>query len=46
MNKTMTSMMALGMGAVAAYSMTKNNNNLMSKRGMKKMRKQIMKNVF
>lgn len=45
MNKTMTSLLALGIGA-AAYSMTKGNNNMISGRAMKKMRRRISKAIF
>ncbi|WP_078545448.1 YrzQ family protein [Litchfieldia alkalitelluris] len=41
MNKTFTSLVALGLGA-AAYSMAQR-NNLMNGRKMKKMRKRIVK---
>lgn len=43
MNRTLTSILALGAGAIA-YGATRNRNeNLMSKRGMKKMRKRFMR---
>jgi hypothetical protein len=44
MNKTMTSLLALGIGA-AAYSMSKGNMDLNS-RTMKKMRKRISRAIF
>ncbi|WP_102345463.1 YrzQ family protein [Bacillus sp. Marseille-P3661] len=42
MNRTMTSLVALGIGAVA-YNMARGNNNMFSARNMKKMRKRITK---
>ncbi|WP_458412401.1 YrzQ family protein [Schinkia sp. CFF1] len=45
MNKTMTSLLALGIGA-AAYSMTKGNNNFINARSMKRVRKRISKAIF
>ncbi|HHW36744.1 MAG TPA: DUF3918 family protein [Bacillales bacterium] len=46
MNKTMTSLLALGIG-VAAYSMSKGKNfDLIDSRTMRKMRKRISKAIF
>ncbi|EKN64912.1 YrzQ family protein [Schinkia azotoformans] len=45
MNKTMTSLLALGIGA-AAYSMSKGNNNIINARTMKRMRKRISKAIY
>lgn len=45
MNKTMTSLLALGIGA-AAYSMSKGNFDLMDRRTMKRMRRRISKAIF
>lgn len=45
MNKTMTSLLALGIGA-AAYSMSKGNFDLIDSRTMKKMRKRISKAIY
>ncbi|WP_017755907.1 YrzQ family protein [Calidifontibacillus oryziterrae] len=44
MNRTMTSLLALGIGA-AAYSMTRG-NNMINGRTMRKMRKRITKAIF
>ena len=44
MNKTMTSLIAVGVGA-AAYSMAQR-NNMISPRTMKKMRKRLAKAMF
>ncbi|HHY72906.1 MAG TPA: DUF3918 family protein [Bacillus bacterium] len=45
MNKTMTSLLALGIGA-AAYSMSRGNNNFINSRTMKKMRRRISRAIY
>ncbi|MDF0726822.1 DUF3918 family protein [Cytobacillus sp. S13-E01] len=47
MNKTMTSIIALGLGA-AAYSMAQRNNmgNMMNNKTMKQMRKRLSKAIY
>jgi hypothetical protein len=43
MNRTLTSILALGAGAIAYGASRNKNDNFMSRRGMKKMRKRFMR---